>query len=473
MLHNNPEKKELSRSEVILSVVETFRLFIENSFDNPDICQKSNILIRDFFSGKKIDLDIFQEEIQDACNINQVKLYSNVCYRIMAIHILDKYQVSNDALMEFIDKLNGVLHENKPLNPVSPEGKMTPFYYFNANFKFILNLEGVKQININSMKKGNMHPKICPGAAINNTFLMFGENKKFFLRDIKVYMEGNSLTILASKIARIISKENFSSEKWLSNGKTVSQSIPESASPHPLISRLPILFESMSNPDCKSKIELENNKLNRYNSYINTKNHIKGLGTIDEVCAFIQEGDPNIENIMFLGEAFDEDSIAIKIDFNYCRFNASYNFEVNDLVPDKHAIYGKQIYNSSYPEQYKIERSLARLKLSLFSDLFIQNILNVYCPVVIRENFCNILKLRRDKFTDELNSETYGIHLVNTSSIENEIDILSKELVDYSKKHFSTSSNEIEKSLNERKELIKTFSNQKLSHIKRNSYIQV
>lgn len=305
-----------------------------------------------------------------------------------------------------------------------------------------------KKIDVSDLNLGEKHSKLCRGDKVDATYKMTHKknSKRYFLKDVP-FSKHLIDAVIASKIARMINKQHFSSEKWLSDGRVVSEAVVENAIPHPHASRQAFCVRQFTETPSENERKKLMNQLTAYNNR-RINHHIKGLGIIDEVCAFIGESDPNCENLMFSNEAFDNNTIAIKIDFDGCMCSSS---EWSALFyKDSSMIYGTQVYDK-VPVEYIMERAQTRLKLSLISDDLIGALLEKYCPENIPE-FEKALVSNRNSALQQLNSQEYGLIklLDNEEGLKKTISDFHGELIHYCQKHFPEKLNTLTNDLNER-----------------------
>ncbi len=348
-----------------------------------------------------------------------------------------------------------------------------------------IDFKRVKKVDSASLTTGEICRSGGGAFGTNTTFVMFqpATNKKFYLREGAGPIT-NVQAIIASKFARMISKKHFSSEKWTSDGKTVSLSLPESVIPNPSV----FAYKVEHNPDNYSPTEKQKaaTMLEKYNNRRYRRRHIKGIGIIDEVCSLIDEHDKNMDNLMFLGDEFDNNTVAIKIDFDGCSPSSS------GYDPDKYHHYGSRVYDKCYPRidvkpylRYARERALTKLKISLLSDEIIDSLLKMHCPENHRVAIGNIIKTKRDMaIKDLLDSPKYGIKIllpinekdkdgISREDLENQISAFTEELKNYSQKHFAVKKNtKLSESLDKRKGYINYFINPEVDSSEKLSFVQ-
>lgn len=109
-----------------------------------------------------------------------------------------------------------------------------------------------KVIDAPSLAIKKQHCKIRKkgGGKGDATFIAFVNDKKYFLRNNEVnnfQKEINIISVLASKLARAISKQHFASEHLLSDGKVASRALPDIAILHPHVLAHEYYERAMSN----------------------------------------------------------------------------------------------------------------------------------------------------------------------------------------------------------------------------------
>jgi len=170
--------------------------------------------------------------------------------------------------------------------------------------------------------------------------------------------------ILASKIARRISAQNFSSERGLTNGKTASRAL--AGYQLSLAQQVPngrYDYERDDNYRIKNKKPSTDKLCLELYKY---KKILPGLGIIDEVCDFIAEGDGNLEDIGLSAEFKTSGAYFTRIDFDSTSPLAVDGFlaypERNSF---KDLIYGRD--DRLDTTSYQREKLQTRIKLALFT----------------------------------------------------------------------------------------------------------
>lgn len=191
--------------------------------------------------------------------------------------------------------------------------------------------------------------KLHKGDTGDNTFLATNGQKILYVRGVPKYSPS---AIFASKIATLISKEHFSSERLLDNRLVASREIK---------SYVISVIDDRIHSERKKYIEEE-------------KRIFSGSGIIDEVTNFIHEQDPNVENYGFSTHNIADKSCHLsKIDFDRCNIYSPLRkekYENNILTGHPYGIY----HNPQHIPQndvYINEKLYTRLKLSMIPDMLL------------------------------------------------------------------------------------------------------
>lgn len=185
--------------------------------------------------------------------------------------------------------------------------------------------------------------KIAKGDTGDNTFLATNGSKVLFMRGVERYSPQG---ILASKIATLVSAKHFSSERLMDNKIVASREI---------------------NTYACSAADRKTRALRK--KYIEEDQKVfPGTGIIDEVNNYVQETDPNIENLGFSTTDIEKAHLS-KIDFDRCFTSphiSAKDYEI-DLVSSGPGIY-RALVDIEKNEGYIREKLYARLKLSMITE---------------------------------------------------------------------------------------------------------
>jgi len=189
--------------------------------------------------------------------------------------------------------------------------------------------------------------KIAKGDTGDNTFFATNGTKILFVRgtikaDAPRYAPQG---ILASKIATLVSPEHFSSERLMSNKFAASKRI-----------------------DTYARSVADDSLYEEKTKYIEEEKKVfPGTGLIDEVCNFVNENDPNIENLGFSSATIDQNTHLSKIDFDRCFLSSPTDITKYEQDPVTSGLYHDEPHVKIDPA-YIQEKLYARLKLSLLTE---------------------------------------------------------------------------------------------------------
>ncbi len=249
--------------------------------------------------------------------------------------------------------------------------------------------------------------KEIEGLSGNTNFLVVDDRGKLlFLRNT---IKDARKAVLASKIATVISKKHFASERLFSNGFSASKKLAA--------------YQDSLYREGHDKLIVA----------LRDKKTIEGAGICDEVLKFIGESDfTALENIGV--DAEDEKIILCKIDYDLCDIwyspEESYPgfYYKNDLLT----------WIGEYPglrqtPEYLRETYYARLKLSLFSKKLLEALCEKAGEPIVAKNI-EILCKRIDFVYDGLCRDPRLHEFVSKGEVN--INEIHDELVTYVKKHF-------------------------------------
>jgi hypothetical protein len=186
--------------------------------------------------------------------------------------------------------------------------------------------------------------KIAKGDTGDNTFLATNGTKALFMRGVGRYAPQG---ILASKIATLVSATHFSSERLMDNRIVASKGIKAYAC-------------SVADGETRTARK----------QYIEKDNKVfPGTGIIDEVCNYVNETDPNIENLGFSSTEIEKAHLS-KIDFDLAFPSipkTKESYERNIVTQSWNGIY-KNLPHVQQDKNYIHEKLYARLKLSMITE---------------------------------------------------------------------------------------------------------
>lgn len=191
--------------------------------------------------------------------------------------------------------------------------------------------------------------KIYKGYPGNHTFLATNGIKALFIRDSSCVQ---SESVFASKIARCISTSHFASERLMDNQLVGSRALDSYAI-------------SVADPRIIDAL---------YRHIKDDKKVLPGTGLIEEVCNFIEEGDPNIENLGLSSIDLEAPRTHLsKIDFDGCSISTETSkgrYDYNIISKERGSLYHANPLVRQ-DDRYLQEKFYARLKLSmLIQELF-------------------------------------------------------------------------------------------------------